>query len=35
MNKINKFLLARGKFMPEMQDLLTALADHSLKLNKE
>ena len=35
MNKTNSFLLARGKFMPEMQDLLTALVDHSLKLNKE
>ena len=38
-NIINKFLLTGDKFMPEMHlsnlNLLTALADHLLNINKE
>ena len=38
-NTINKFLLAGDKFMPEMHlnnlNLLIALADHLLNMNKE
>ena len=34
-NTINKLLLAGDKFMPEIHNLLKALVDHLLSINKE